>query len=202
MFRRQLRLLCGAAAAAAGPFNPYKILGVTPDATPQQIKKRYHELALRFHPDSGKEGNKERFQAVNEAYEAVKDGKEWRQEQQQGRQPSSSNAYGFDRKSKTYVYEQPGSTSDNYVSSNGRLQTSLRIAVVWCAAFFTLRFLLLVIFPLNQEPKKRVAVEAQREDEMSAASVHGSQEDGADDGSVQSFSFVVPAQENTGGGWR
>lgn len=136
-----------------GPFDPYKILGVLPTATPQEIKKRYHDLALRFHPDSGRpESSKERFQAVQEAYEAVKDGK-WSAEPNRS---STPGAHGFDAKSKMYVYEQPGSTSDNYVSSDGRLQTGLRVLMLWCFFFFVARFALLKVFPENAEEAARM----------------------------------------------
>jgi hypothetical protein len=162
MFRRSIAALCS--GARSGPFDPYKILGVLPGASPQEIKKRYHELALRFHPDSGKpESSKERFQAVQEAYEAVKDGK-WNPAQ--GSESSSSHsgaAYGFDSKSKMYVYEQPGSTSDNYVSSDGRLQTFLRVVMLWCFCFFVARFALLKAFPANAEAAARLQARRQAE---------------------------------------
>jgi DnaJ-class molecular chaperone len=35
----------------------YEILGVPKDATTQQIKKAFRQLALKFHPDKNKVGN-------------------------------------------------------------------------------------------------------------------------------------------------
>lgn len=45
-------------------------LGLSNDATPQQIKIRYKELAKRFHPDlnGGNKDAEERLKRINEAY--------------------------------------------------------------------------------------------------------------------------------------
>lgn len=53
----------------------YEILGVTRDATPEQIKKAYRELALKYHPDrnQGNPAAEERFKLVNEAYSTLSD---------------------------------------------------------------------------------------------------------------------------------
>ncbi len=51
----------------------YKMLGIEPGATPQQIKKAYRALALQFHPDkrTGKAAA-QRFSEVQTAYEVLK----------------------------------------------------------------------------------------------------------------------------------
>jgi len=52
----------------------YATLGVERSATPDDIKKAYRKLARKFHPDVSKEKDaEERFKAVAEAYETLKD---------------------------------------------------------------------------------------------------------------------------------
>lgn len=43
------------------------VLGLPPNATPQQIKKRYRSLAKRHHPDRG--GDQQQMQRIVAAYE-------------------------------------------------------------------------------------------------------------------------------------
>lgn len=51
----------------------YKILGVSRNASDDEIKKQYRRLARKYHPDVSKLRNAEkRFKEVNEAYEVLK----------------------------------------------------------------------------------------------------------------------------------
>ncbi|KAK7198752.1 DnaJ domain containing protein [Novymonas esmeraldas] len=141
-------------AAGVGPFDPYKILGVKPNASKDEIKKAYHGLALRFHPDSGAEGNSERFAAVNEAYEAVKDGT-WsqraaQQQQQRQREEAERGGGGWDAKARMYVYEQPGSTTEGYVS--GDTERNLRLFMIGCFLFIFVRVALFYFRPARRQP--------------------------------------------------
>jgi curved DNA-binding protein len=52
----------------------YAILGVEPSAGEAEIKTAYRRLARKYHPDVSKEpGAEEKFKAVNEAYEVLRD---------------------------------------------------------------------------------------------------------------------------------
>ncbi|KOR28313.1 cytochrome C biogenesis protein, partial [Achromatium sp. WMS1] len=52
----------------------YGTLGISRQATPDEIKRAYRRLAHKYHPDVSKEANSEqRFKAIQEAYEVLKD---------------------------------------------------------------------------------------------------------------------------------
>jgi molecular chaperone DnaJ len=54
----------------------YDILGVSRDASPEQIKKAYRQLAMKMHPDVASEPDAaERFKKIAEAYEVLQDPK-------------------------------------------------------------------------------------------------------------------------------
>lgn len=58
-----------------GELDPFKILGVNPDATEEEVKKAYREKAKKAHPDRG--GSHEQMLRVNAAWEAIQRFKGW-----------------------------------------------------------------------------------------------------------------------------
>ena len=57
--------------------DPYKVLGVSPNATDDEIKKAYRDLARKYHPDKYRDSDladlaEEKMKEVNAAYEEIK----------------------------------------------------------------------------------------------------------------------------------
>ena len=59
--------------------SAYKILGIEPSATDEEVKKAYREMAKKNHPDlvsslgdEVRQAAEKKFQEINAAYEAIK----------------------------------------------------------------------------------------------------------------------------------
>ncbi|KQK22151.1 dnaJ protein ERDJ3A isoform X1 [Brachypodium distachyon] len=59
---------------AAKTLDPYKVLGVDKNASQRDIKKAFHKLSLKYHPDKNKgKGAQEKFEEINNAHEILSD---------------------------------------------------------------------------------------------------------------------------------
>ena len=73
----------------------YEILGVNKQSSKEEIKKAFHKLAHKYHPDK-KGGDEARFKEVNEAYQVLSDDSKRAQYDQFGSyQPGAQGGAGF-----------------------------------------------------------------------------------------------------------
>jgi len=81
--------------------NYYEILGISKDASQEDIKKAYRTLAKKYHPDISTEPNaEERFKEVQKAYDCLSDEEKRRNYDQFGTEepnPFGSQASGFNQ---------------------------------------------------------------------------------------------------------
>lgn len=85
----------------------YATLGVSREASADDIQKAYRKLARKYHPDVNRDpGAEQRFKEINESYEVLKDsekrstydrfGKNWKSYQKGGAPPPGFEGFSFD----------------------------------------------------------------------------------------------------------
>lgn len=90
--------------------NYYDILGISREATQEEIKIAYRKLAKKYHPDSsGRQGDKDKFQEIQEAYSVLSDPEKRRQ----------YHYYGHTAYQKHYHGQQASSDSQETCSGCG-----------------------------------------------------------------------------------
>ena len=83
--------------------DPYKVLGISPGASDEEIKKAYRALAKKYHPDvNGSSPQAEaRMKEINEAYATLIKNKNGAAGAQRG-QPSAGRSYGYDTRERGF----------------------------------------------------------------------------------------------------
>ncbi|MBN2016417.1 molecular chaperone DnaJ [Candidatus Dojkabacteria bacterium] len=75
----------------------YEVLGVSKDASKQEIKKAYRQLAKKYHPDVNKASDaEEKFKEVQEAYDVLNDDQKRAAYDQYGHAGTSGFGTGFE----------------------------------------------------------------------------------------------------------
>lgn len=114
--------------------DPYSVLGVSPSASDEEVKKAYRELARKYHPDNYQNNPladlaEEKMKEINEAYDTIT-------KQRSGggyQQSSGSSGYGYQQQGYGGYQQYGGSASNptyarvrNLINA-GDLQTAERL---------------------------------------------------------------------------
>ncbi len=106
----------------------YEILGVTKGASQDEIKKAFHKLAHKYHPDKG--GDEKKFKEINEAYQVLSDAQKRAQYDQFGRtfdaggNPADGGAgwdfnWSWQNQNQNFDFDDLGDIFENFFTFGG-----------------------------------------------------------------------------------
>ena len=113
--------------------DPYEVLGVKKSATQREIKKAYHRLSRRFHPDRNRDDPdaNDRFSKINEAYEMLSDAERRQHFDAYGKAPTGAPDHGFRRPGQGSFFFHHGDPFEfmfnGFGGGGGQASDSLRI---------------------------------------------------------------------------
>lgn len=101
--------------------DPYKVLGLSPDATDEEVKAAYRKLAKKYHPDlnPGNQRAAERMNEINAAYDQIKNPQA---------QDSYGASYGQSAYGGTYGRTYGGAYGGAYQSAEAGERNELKAA--------------------------------------------------------------------------
>lgn len=102
--------------------DPYRVLGISPSASEEEIKKAYRNLSRKYHPDANinnpnKEQAEEKFKEIQAAYNQIMDERQNGYGYSSSYSNSSSDSYGG---SSNYGYSQASmemQAAANYINA-------------------------------------------------------------------------------------
>lgn len=129
--------------------DPYQVLGVSPNATDDEVKRAYRDLSRKYHPDTYANNPlsdlaEEKFKEVQEAYQQIMDmrsGKSqgYQQGYQQGSQGYQQGGYGYQQQGnqqynrQQYQYYGNGYGRNPYSTGGSSCGTGNLCCDLWCA---------------------------------------------------------------------
>jgi molecular chaperone DnaJ len=108
--------------------DPYKVLGVSPGASQEEIKKAYRKMAKKYHPDLHPDdpNANQKMNEINEAYDMLTNPEKYASKRAQQQQQQSRQQYGYGQQygqsgpyNRQQSYGQQGYNQQGYRSYQG-----------------------------------------------------------------------------------